>query len=128
MAETVFEHLKGQQFMSLTTYRKTGKAVATPVWFAEVDGRLFVTTQENAGKVKRIRHTSRVQVAPSKYNGEIIGPGVEAEARILAAAEYAIADKALKKKYGIQWWIFVGMRLFRRQPVDRTYLEITPVA
>lgn len=128
MAEASFEHLDGQRFMSLTTFQKTGKAVPTPVWFAMVDGKLYITTQENAGKVRHILHTPRVLVAPSKVNGEEIGPAVEAEARVLPAAEYAGAETALRKKYGIQWWMFVGMRMFRREPVDRTYLEITPVA
>lgn len=119
-----FEHLQGKQFMSLTTFRKSGAAVATPVWFAEVDGRLYVTSQADAGKVKRIRHTARVLVAPSKVNGEVTGPSVEAVARILPAADYGLAETALKKKYGLQWWLFAGMRVFRRQPVERAYLEI----
>lgn len=115
--------------MSLTTYRRTGQPVPTPVWFADADGRLYVTTSADSGKVKRLRHTSRVLVAPSRANGEIIGPSVEAQARILPAAEYGAAEAALKRKYGIQWWLLFSFRqLFRRHSVESTFLEIMPLA
>ena len=51
-AEQVFTGLRGHSFMELTTYRKSGKPVATRVWFAEEGGRLYVTTAKASGKVK----------------------------------------------------------------------------
>jgi uncharacterized protein len=55
-----FPNLHGHQFMSVTTFRKSGQPVPTPVWFAQVEDKLYVMTQANAGKVKRIGHTARV--------------------------------------------------------------------
>ncbi|GAB4573061.1 MAG: PPOX class F420-dependent oxidoreductase [Anaerolineae bacterium] len=123
-----FENLKGHQFMSLTTFRRSGEPVATPVWFVDTGDRLWMTTALNAGKIKRIRHTPRVTVAPCKYDGTVLGPAVEAEARILPPEEHPAALAALKKKYGVQWFLFVTLRnLFGRQRTEATFLEITPV-
>jgi hypothetical protein len=52
----------GQQYLNLETYRKTGQAMPTPVWFLEDNGTLYVRTVANSGQVKRIRNNSRVRV------------------------------------------------------------------
>jgi PPOX class probable F420-dependent enzyme len=84
--------------MQLTTFRKSGAAVATLVWFAEEGGRLYVTTALNSGKVKRLRHTPTVRVAPRSPWGPIRGPEAEAVARVLAVEEHAHALAALRRK------------------------------
>ncbi len=118
-----FTHLRGHQFMKLTTFRKTGVAVPTPVWFAQDGDRLYVTTQANAGKVKRIRHTARVLVEPCTVRGDSLGPAVEARARILDAEDGRRADRALTRKYGLQKRLFDLFGMINRS--QRTYLEIT---
>ena len=85
MAETTgtyFSALHRQQFANLFTFRKSGDAVKTPVWFAEHDGKLYVMTVEDSGKVKRIRNNDRVQIGPSDQRGNPLGPTVEARARL----------------------------------------------
>ena len=67
----------------LTTFRKDGTPVATPVWFVIHDGELHATTLENAGKVKRIRNDPRVTVAACTVRGTPIGPTFAAHARVL---------------------------------------------
>ncbi len=119
-----FPALAGQQYMSLTTFRKNGDAVPTPVWFAQVGDRLVVTTDPNSGKVKRIRNNDRVTVAPCKMNGEVTGDAVEASARVLTPEEGAAADKALSKKYGLQKRLFGLMGAMRRS--STVHLEIAP--
>ena len=52
-----FAYLQGQQFILLKTFRKSGAEVATVVWFAAHEGKLYITTTANAGKVKRLRYT-----------------------------------------------------------------------
>ena len=64
----------------LTTFRKDGTPVATPVWFVIHDGELHTTTLENAGKVKRIRNNPRVTVAACTVRGTPIGPTFAAHA------------------------------------------------
>jgi PPOX class probable F420-dependent enzyme len=111
--------------MNLTTFRKTGKAVATPVWFAEANGRIYVYTAPDSGKVKRLRNNPRVQVAPCTFSGKVLGPAVEAQACILAVGETDRARAALLREYG--WQARLGLffsRLRRREPP--AYLEIIP--
>ena len=56
--------IQGQKYISLTTFRKTGAALSTPVWFGKEDGKLYVMTLSKMGKTKRIRNNSQVKVAP----------------------------------------------------------------
>lgn len=93
--------LDRHRYMSLATFRKNGAEVATPVWFAAADGRLFVFTAEQSGKVRRLRNSPRARVAPSDARGRVRGEWREATARILSeprAIERAHA--ALQAKYG----------------------------
>lgn len=116
-----FSNLTKHQFMSLTTFRKTGATVATPVWFAQDGNRLVMTTSATAGKIKRIRNNPRVTVAPSDMRGKVLGDAISALARILQGDEAVVAENLLKKKYGLQWTMFNFS-----DKAGRIYLEITP--
>lgn len=126
---TAFPRLQNQQYMSLTTFRKNGDPVPTPVWFAQVGDKLYVFSAANAGKLKRLQHTQRVTVAPCTMSGTITGETQEAVARILNADEGRIAIDALNRKYG---WQKRGLDLLssimefitRRKSPDDVYLEI----
>jgi PPOX class probable F420-dependent enzyme len=91
----------GQKYLNLETYRKSGDAVATPVWFAEGAGVLYIYSLANAGKVKRIRNNPRVRVMPCDVRGKPKGEWVEARARILDAGGAARAHLLLDNKYGL---------------------------
>jgi PPOX class probable F420-dependent enzyme len=91
-----------QKYLSLETYRKTGTPVATPVWFAEAHGTLYVYSLANAGKVKRIRTNSQVRIVPCDIRGHPQGTWVDATARILDAGGAAYGHQLLNQKYG---WI-----------------------
>src|SRR5512140_67742 len=99
---TPFPMLEGKRYISLITFRKTGKAVPTPVWFAEEDGGLYVHSNAQAGKIKRIRNNPRVEIAPCTVRGRVTGPAVQGRARILPPNEAAVARQALVRKYGWQ--------------------------
>ena len=49
------KHLATESYISLATFRRNGAAVETPVWFAILDGKLYVATDGTSAKVKRIR-------------------------------------------------------------------------
>lgn len=69
---TALEGLARAPFVALTTYRRTGEGVASPVWVAPdpgVTGRLWVTTPGGSGKVKRLAHTPRVSLTPCDRRG-----------------------------------------------------------
>ena len=102
-ATETFAALKRSQFINLTTFRKSGAAVVTPVWFAEANGKLYGTTGFQAGKLKRIRNNPKVTVAPCTVSGKPLGDAVEAKARILPPEEFQLANNALKRKYGLQY-------------------------
>ncbi len=95
-----FSVVKGQQYMSLTTFRKSEKPVPTPVWFVEKNDKLCVWTQLNSGKVKRLRHNSRVTLAPCTMGGKVIGPTVEGIARLVSPQEKEEVRLLLLAKYG----------------------------
>lgn len=101
--------IQGQKYISLTTFRTTGKGVATPVWFGEEDGKLYVMTRSDLGKTKRIRNNPRVRVAPCTIRGTVTGPEFPATARILPPEEQARARQAINRKYWAAripwlWW------------------------
>ena len=92
--------------MSLATFRRNGVEVATPVWFAALGARLYVVSSGDSGKVKRLRHTPGVKVAPSNGRGRIQGPWQPATGRLVT--EPQVIDRAraaLRAKYGLQMWI-----------------------
>ncbi len=76
VARSVLQTLQGAKYISLTTYRRTGEGVATPVWFAQEADRLYIETGPKTGKVKRMRRTPRVTLAPCTFGGAVTGPAL----------------------------------------------------
>jgi len=89
----------GKKYLNLETYRKTGAAVRTPLWFAEEEGVLYIYSLADSGKVKRIRNDPQVRVVPSTMRGAPQGEWVEARAEILDAAGAARGHQLLRRKY-----------------------------
>lgn len=91
--------IRGQNYISLATFRKSGVPVYTPIWFAEEDGRLYFMTGSKLGKYKRIRNNSSVRIAPCTVRGKITGPEFPAAARILGPEEHERVHRLIKAKY-----------------------------
>ena len=98
-----FTSLSPYEFVLLTTFRKSGIGVPTAMWFAHEQGKLYMVTGRATGKIKRIRNTSRVLLAPSDLMGNTLGPQIEACARELPVAHHAHANALLAQKYGEQY-------------------------
>ena len=99
-------------YVSLATFRRDGREVATPVWFAASGEQLYVFSAGDSGKVKRLRASSRARVAPCDARGRVEGPWRDATARVFAdAPTIARAYAALRAKYG---WRFRVLDLFSR--------------
>jgi PPOX class probable F420-dependent enzyme len=111
-----------QKYLNLETYRKNGTPVATPMWFAEHDGLLYVYSLANAGKVKRVRQNPRVRVVPCTARGTPTGDWVEAKARILEDAGAQIGHTLLNAKYG--WLKRVGDLVSRLRHRTRVVMAI----
>jgi PPOX class probable F420-dependent enzyme len=116
--------LQDHRYLNLTTFRKNGTPVVTTVWFSQMNDRVYVWTATTSGKVKRIRTTPAVQIAPSTHLGRPLGPGIEATARILPADEQHIAQQLMDRKYGWQKRFFA--LIWRLQRCEQVYIEITP--
>lgn len=125
-----FTPLLGENYASLTTFRKSGVAVATAMWFAIEGDIIYIYTGSASGKVKRIRHTSRVTLAPCTSSGKVTGAVIEATARISSdPQEIARAEAALAGKYRWQRRILYFIRgIFQRQKNAGAYLIIEPQA
>lgn len=91
----------GHKYLNLESYRRNGQPVRTPLWFVEMDGRLYVRTPDNAWKVKRIGHTPRVRVALCDMRGGLKGEWIDATARFAQGEEAERANRLLNAKYGI---------------------------
>ena len=105
-----------ERYLNLETYRRTGQAVATPVWFVVDGGVIYVYSLADAGKVKRIRNNPRVRIAPCDVRGALKGAWVDATARIVDEREAAAAQKLLVAKYGWQKKLFDLLRKIRPRP------------
>jgi len=98
---TEVDRLASGQYLSLTTFRRSGEPVATPVWVTSSDGHLYVITSVESGKVKRLRHTARVLLAPCDVRGRITGPQVQGSARLLDEDGTASVRALVDEKYGL---------------------------
>ncbi|MEU4564386.1 PPOX class F420-dependent oxidoreductase [Actinoplanes sp. NPDC023936] len=108
------EQLGSEKYALLTTFRRDGRAVATPLWVVPDGTGLGFWTVADSGKVKRIRNSGRVTVAPCDMRGKPTGEAVEGTARIGDRADFHRVAGTLKKKYGFMGRLTVlGSRLRR---------------
>ena len=112
---------QNEDYLSLESQRKTGMAVATPVWFAEQDGVIYVYSEAASAKVKRIRNNPRVRIAPCTYRGRLRGEWVAATAQIVEGAEEELAHRLLDRKY---WLKRLGNWYHRFRGYQRTVIVI----
>ena len=108
------EQLGSAKYVLLTTFRRDGRAVPTPLWAVPDGTGLALWTVADSGKVKRIRNSGRVTVGPCDMRGNPTGEAVEAQARLGDAADLQRVGAALKRKYGLMGRLTVlGSRLRR---------------
>jgi len=110
--------IQGQHYIRLATFRKTGVAVYTPIWFAEDGSKLYFMTSSKSGKYKRIRNNPQVKIAPCTMRGKITGPEFPATVRILPPEDFARVRRVINAKY----WLARVPFLWRNTD---TCLEIT---
>ncbi len=117
-------HFDNHQYFNIETFRKSGVGVRTPVWFVREGEALYVWTQANSGKAKRIRNNPRVRVAPCTASGELLGAWVEAHAEADASPEaLQHVQQLMTAKYGLAYRGFQVMGKLQR--AQHTTLKIT---
>ncbi|CAM3878619.1 PPOX class F420-dependent oxidoreductase [Smaragdicoccus niigatensis] len=115
-------------YVSFTSFRKDGTPVATPVWIAPSDGRLYFFSETKAWKVKRIARNPNVTLQPCSVRGAIKpgSPVVEGTARVLEFSDASRVRKILNRKYGIMARLSeLGARVFRSADFSIP-IEISP--
>jgi PPOX class probable F420-dependent enzyme len=95
------EQLGAEKYALLTTFRRDGRAVGTPLWVVPDGSGIAFWTPDNTGKVKRIRNSGRVTVAPCDVRGNLSGEAIEAQARIGDADDRRRVVGLLNRKYGL---------------------------
>ncbi|MFD9406918.1 PPOX class F420-dependent oxidoreductase [Streptomyces sp. NPDC059989] len=101
------EELGRARYVSLTTFRKDGTPVATPVWAVADGGELYVWTRSDSWKVKRIGNDGRVAVSACDVRGRVAegAPVLEGEARLLDEAGLKRVRRLMSRKYTWQFWV-----------------------
>lgn len=102
------ERLGRGSYLLVTTFRKDGTPVPTPVWVGRDGNELIVWTQTTAGKVKRVRNNPTVELTECDLRGKPRGETVKGTARILDADGTERGRRILRKKYGISGRVVIG--------------------
>lgn len=121
--------LANEEFVSITTFKRDGTPVSTPVWVAGENGNLLVISEEDTWKVKRIRRDGHVRIAPCSARGAPRGEPVDGEATI--ETDTSTVEKLLARKYGWKYRAYTRfsalVRRLRRQPAPTgVTIRITP--
>jgi PPOX class probable F420-dependent enzyme len=121
---SALEALAEQKTVLLTTYRRDGTGVGTPVHIAVEGDRAFVRTWDTTWKLKRIRKNPGVEVAPCTVGGRPTGPAIRARARVLGGEEAAHAAELLARKYPLLHGVLIPL-VHRLRGNQTMHVELT---
>ena len=119
----LFSNILNSRTINLTTIRKSGTLVHTPVWVIK-DGNIgYVRTSKLAGKIKRLKNNHKAFIAPCTNFGKVTGDKIEIKAEVLELnrEEYNEISNKLKKKYSI---LYILINIFRRASYKNTQIII----
>ena len=107
MSKDASPNLGERKFVSLTTFKRNGSAVASPMWIVAEGEQLWAWTPADAWKVKRIRRDPRVTLTPCGRTGKVQpGPVIDATAEVITdAGEVTRVESLIKRKYGFEFRI-----------------------
>jgi PPOX class probable F420-dependent enzyme len=132
-AETQVPRISGK-YLSITSYRRDGTGVATPVWFVTEDDQLLVMTAIGSGKIKRIRRNPFVTVAACSARGRLRGRPVAARAELLPSTEVERVKRLMGRKYRFDLLFIRPIRALQSllHPEHRdemaTVVAVTPIS
>ncbi|MEU6380669.1 PPOX class F420-dependent oxidoreductase [Streptomyces sp. NPDC046909] len=114
MNDSPLDRLGAGKYLLITSYRKNGTPVPTPVWVVRDGDALGVWTVADSWKVKRIRARADILVGPCDLRGNPTGDPVPATAEICDAGISAHYRKLIARKYGLMGRLsLLGSRLRR---------------
>src|SRR5436853_3661392 len=126
IAHQSFEPFARQGTVLLTTFRRDGTPIGTPVNIAVKGDHAYIRTWDTAWKFKRLRNNPLVEVAPSTLSGKPTGPAIQARGRVLDGEESKHAGRLLARKHPLLHGILVPLP--HRLRGNRTvHVELTPI-
>ncbi|MFD9905054.1 PPOX class F420-dependent oxidoreductase [Streptomyces sp. NPDC059063] len=99
--DTLIDRLAGGSYLLVTTYRKDGTGVPTPVWVVRDGAALGIWTAADSWKVKRIRRNAEVRVGPCDFRGRPTGESIPAMAEVCDSTTTARYRTLVARKYGM---------------------------
>jgi PPOX class probable F420-dependent enzyme len=106
--------LADSKFVLVTTFRKDGSKVATPVWSARDGDELIFWTRSDSWKVKRLSRNQNVELAECDVRGKPKSEPIAGVARLLDAAETDRMRRVMARKYGPGGWLVIySSKIFR---------------
>ena len=107
LANPALAPISNAKTILLTTYKRDGTPVATPVSVALDGGRAFFRSYDQAWKTRRLRRNPAVQAAPATLRGKPTGPAIRARATLLDGEQARLAARALGRRHRILQAILV---------------------
>jgi hypothetical protein len=101
MTNSTFNNLRDTKTILLTTHKRDGTPVGTPVSIAFDEERAFFRTWHKAGKAKRLRNNPDVEVAPANLRGEPSREPIRAHTRLLDGADAKLAARVLARRHRV---------------------------
>ena len=126
MDDTSLERLGAGNYVLITSYRKNGTPVPSPVWVVEDGAALGVWTVADSWKVKRIRNRADVLIGPCDLRGNPTGEQIPATAEICDPEQTARYRTLLARKYGLVGRLTLLGSKLRRGPSGTVGIRITP--
>jgi len=115
-------------YVSFATFRKDGRKVATPIWAAPLDDYLVMFSAPDAGKVKRLRNSSKAALAVCDVRGKLLGDWVDAEAWLIDDPDTLMkAQHAMREKYGWQSTLLDFVSRLTGRLDKRQYIGMKPM-
>jgi PPOX class probable F420-dependent enzyme len=108
---TALDTIGSAKYISLTTFRKDGSPVATPVWLARSGDQIIVITDPNSGKAKRLRNNPAVLVSPCDMRGRVKADAISVPGSVEFQDDARTRQslEMISRKYGLMGRIITWM-------------------
>jgi len=114
--ERPLETLFPGRYLSVTSFKRDGTGVATPVWFVSNGTRLYALTDAHSAKVRRMRRDPKVLVAPCRPDGKLRRAPVPAHVEVLTATpELDRVQRLLRDRYKVSYRVIALIRRLGRR-------------
>lgn len=117
--------MPGARYLLLTTYRRDGAEVATPVWFAPAGHQLLIWTEARSAKVRRIRRDHRISVCTCTAKGRPTSQPAYGTAEFLNPEQGALAQRQLRRRYWLAIPLYHAYGRLRRWQGQPVHLALT---